>query len=159
MVSSHCSGCSALFPQHSKSPSLDKQQRRQRTRRAKRSPVSKTHLITGLQQKAFVRRILRYLNDCWHAVQKTDLTLHGRVGLGDPADTGQIWAIIGPITAMLHNIRSAHIRIEPEFIDATLELESRGRIRLVPLQLCYLTLGLLLSPPILRGIRHMRGRA
>jgi len=146
-----------LFPQPRKPPPQNNKQPEQRSRRTKGSPRSKTHLFTGLQQKAFRRRIIRYLQDCWHAIHKTDLTLRGRVGLGDPADTGQLWAILGPINAMLDNIRSASIRIDPEFTDATLELKSHGRIRLIPLQLCCLTLALMLSPPIWRGLRLMRG--
>ena len=146
-----------LYPQHSKPSSLNKKQRVLGFKRAKRSSTNKTHLFAGLQQKAFRQRIIRYLKDCWHAIHKTDISIHGRVGLGDPADTGQLWAIMGPIAAMLDNIRSASIHIEPEFIDATLELKSHGRIRLVPLQLCYLTLALFLSPPIWRGVRRVRG--
>ena len=148
-----------LFPQHGKPSSPNKKKRRQRFKRAKKSTASKTHLFAGLQQKAFRRRIIRYLHDCWHAIHKTDVALHGRMGLGDPAETGQFWAIMGPLTAMLDNIRSASIKFEPEFIDATLELESHGKIRLIPLQFCYLTMGLFLSPAIWRGIRLMRGSA
>jgi hypothetical protein len=150
-----------LFPSISKPPSSNSKKRMQGFKQAKRSSDhrSRSKLLTGLQQKAFRRRIIRYLHDCWYAIHKTDVTLHGRVGLGDPADTGQFWAILGPITAILDNIRSASIRIEPEFIDAVLEFESHGRIRFVPLQFCYLTIGLFLSPSLWRGVRRMRGSA
>jgi hypothetical protein len=148
-----------VFSPNSKPPSTNNKKRMRRFKWAKNSSASKTHLFAALQQQAFRQRIVRYLHDCWHAIHKTDVILHGTVGLGDPADTGQLWAIMGPITAMLDNIRSASIHIEPEFIDTTLELESHGKIRLVPLQLCYLTMGLMLSPPIWRGVRLMRGSA
>jgi hypothetical protein len=57
----------------------------------------------------------------------------------------------------MDNVQSASIHIEPEFIDATLELESSGDIRLMPLRLIYLTLGLILSPSVWRGVKLMRG--
>jgi hypothetical protein len=148
-----------IFLPNSKLSSAKNKKWMQGFKRAKSSSAGETHFFTGLRQKAFRRRIIRYLHDCWHAIHKTNVTVHGRVGLGDPADTGQFWAIMGPITAMLENIRSASIHIEPEFIDATLELESHGKIRFVPLQLCYLTIGLFLSPTIWRGVRLKRGLA
>ena len=117
---------------------------------------NKATLITRLQKKALRRRILRYMQDCWQAIRKDNFTIHGRVGLGDPADTGQLWAVMGPVTAILQNLESASIRIEPDFIDSTIEFDSSGDIRLMPLQLLYLTIGLFLSPAIWREIIFMR---
>jgi hypothetical protein len=129
----------------------------QRFERAQPSSDRKTNLFSGIRQKAFRRRILRYLQDCWRAIHKKDLTLHARVGLGDPADTGMLWAILGPIGVMLDHVPQASVHIEPEFIEATLELDSSGNIRFIPLQFVYLTIGLFLSPSIWRGVRLMRG--
>jgi len=90
------------------------------------------------------------------ALQKKDVNLRVRVGLGDPADTGQLWAIVGPMAGILANVQQASIEIEPEFFDATFQVNSSGNIRLIPLQMIYLTAGLLLSPPIWQGIIKMR---
>lgn len=144
-------------PSSNKPPSSSGENWKKSFKQPKRTADHKMHLYAGIQQKAFRRRIIRYLQDCWHAIHKRDLTLHGRVGLGDPADTGQLWAVMGPIVAIMDNVQSASIHIEPEFIDTTLELDSNGDIRLIPLQLIYLTLGLFLSPSVWHGVKLMRG--
>ncbi len=138
------------------SPSSEDKQPAQKTGRLKRSPRKKKNAFAVVRQKAFRRRIFRFISDFWHAVQKKDVNLRVRIGLGDPADTGQLWAIVGPMAGILANVQETSIEIEPEFSDATFQVNSSGNIRLIPLQMIYLTAGLLLSPPIWQGIIEMR---
>lgn len=100
--------------------------------------------------------MLRFGADLWHALRKRDIKLHLRLGLGDPADTGQLWAVVGPLAAMLAGVKDVEVEIEPEFLDAVFELESRGTLRLIPLQILWLAVALLFSPGLWRGIRLMR---
>jgi hypothetical protein len=122
----------------------------------KNSYGTKTNLLPAVRLKSFRRRIARFVGDLWRAIHKEDLSLRVRVGLGDPADTGQLWAIVGPIAGMLTTVQGAAIAIEPEFSESTFELNSAGSIRLIPLQLIWLTIALLLSPPIWQGLAKMR---
>ena len=128
----------------------------QKAVRPKRSPRKKHNVFAAVRHEKFRRRIVRFIGDVWHAVRKKDVSLRVRIGLGDPADTGQLWAILGPLAGILASVREAAIRIEPEFLDTTLELDSSGSIRIIPLQVLYLTAALLLSPPVWKGIRQMR---
>ena len=107
-------------------------------------------------QKAFRQRIIKFICDFWHVVHKRDVSLRVRLGLGDPADTGQLWAVIGPVAGMLSNAKEASIEIEPEFFDTTFELDSSGNIRLIPLQIIYFTVGLLLSPAVWQEVKRIR---
>ena len=109
--------------------------------------------------KPFRQRVFRFIRAVWRAIHKQDLRLRMRIGLGDPADTGQLWALVGPLSGLLANNREASIEIEPEFFDAIFELDSSGSIRIIPLQLLYLAVGLLLSPSVWQGIREMRQTA
>ncbi len=115
--------------------------------------------LRALRQKPFRRRILRFARDLWRALRKRDLYLRIRVGLGDPADTGQLWALCGPMSGLLATVEHASVEIEPEFVDAVFELDSGGKLSVIPLQLLYLALGLLCSPTFWRGLRRMRGAA
>lgn len=135
-------------------------------KRAKAEPASKPKkarkkrdLLAALRQKAFRQRMLRFARDLWHAFRKRDLQLRIRVGLGDPADTGRLWALFGPLSGLLSNVEDASIELEPDFVDTVFELDSRGSVSVIPLQLLYLVLGLLLSPPFWRGMRRMRRAA
>jgi len=123
---------------------------------SKRSHANKRNVFAAVRQKAFRQRIFRFIRDMWHAVQKKDLSLRVRVGLGDPADTGQLWALVGPVAGLFSNIQKASITIEPDFFNSSFELDSSGKLRIVPLQLLYLTFTLFLSPPVWQGIKQMR---
>ncbi len=120
------------------------------------SSGKRTNVLAAVRLKPFRRRIVRFISDLWRAIHKEDVSLHVRMGLGDPADTGQLWAIVGPIAGSLATVQGAAIAIEPEFSDSTFELNSAGSIRLIPLQLIYMTIALLLSPPIWQGVVKMR---
>ena len=131
-----------------------------RTRRSKKRSASKeSNPLAAIRQRTFRRRVLRFIREFWHAIQKRDLDLRIRIGLDDPAETGQLWAILGPLAGMLANVRQASIGIEPEFSASTFELNSSGYIRVIPVQMLYLILALFLSPAIWQGIRQMRKAA
>ncbi|MFC1942837.1 DUF2953 domain-containing protein [Chloroflexota bacterium] len=58
------------------------------------------------------------------------------IGLGDPADTGLLFAFIGPATAFFGYSRFHQLRIVPSFTDdAILEGYSQGKVRLRPISL------------------------
>ena len=127
-----------------------------RSNHKKLSSGRKSNPIAAIRQKSFRQRMIKFTRDFWHAIQKHNLTLRIRIGLGDPADTGQMWAIVGPVSGILAAIEEASIEIEPEFIDSVFELDSSGNIRVIPLQMIYLVFGLLLSPAIWQGIKQIR---
>ena len=118
----------------------------------------KTNYFKVVWLKAFRRRIIRFISDFWHAVQKRNVILRIRIGLGDPADTGLLWTAVGPVAGVLANVQEASIEFEPEFFDTVFELQSSGNIRLIPLQLIYLMAGLMLSPPVWQAILKSRCR-
>ena len=134
----------------------DKRQTVSRRKRKGGPSPGKSNPFAAIRQKAFRRRVFRFLRDTWRAIHKQNLRLRVRIGLGDPADTGQLWAVVGPVSGMLAMVEDASIEIEPEFIDVVFELDSSGSIRVVPLQMIYLASGLLLSPSFWQGIRRTR---
>lgn len=116
----------------------------------------KANVLAAIRERAFRRRILRFVADLWRGIHKKNVELLVRLGLGDPADTGRLWAVLGPLSGMLARLRDARVVIEPDFVDATFEVDSSGTLRVIPLQFVTLALGLLVSPPIWRGIVLMR---
>jgi hypothetical protein len=131
-----------------------------RTQRAasKRKRKHKRNVLGGLRLARFRRRILRFAGDLWRAVRKEDLSLRVRLGLGDPADTGRLWAVLGPVAGWLATLREASVTIEPEFFEPTLELETHGSISVTPLKILGLLAALSLSPAVWQGLRAMRAR-
>ncbi|MCI0504815.1 MAG: DUF2953 domain-containing protein [Gammaproteobacteria bacterium] len=113
-------------------------------------------LFAVLKQSPFRRRLFRFIKDLLRATHSQELYLRLRVGLGDPADTGQLWALLGPIAALAANMPVAVVRIEPEFMNPVFEFQSHGKFRLSPLEIIALTIAFVLSPPSLRAWRTLR---
>ena len=123
----------------------------------KRKPGSNAHEVFALlKQSSFRRRAIQFITDVLRATHARDLYLRLRIGLGDPADTGRLWSLLGPIAGVATNLRRAEIRIEPEFMDLVLEVESHGEFRLIPLQFIALATAFMLSPATLQAWSTLR---
>lgn len=130
--------------------------RLERRRKTGRSPSigdRSSGMLAALAQRPFRRRILRFAGDLWRSFEKKDLRFRTRIGLGDPADTGQLWAVLGPVSGLLASLNGGSVVVEPDFLDATLEFDGSGRIRFVPLRVIAVAGGLLVSPSFWRGLR------
>lgn len=117
-----------------------------RAQRPARRGTARRRAVELLRQAAFRRRLWQLLADLLRALHPEDLRLTMRIGLGDPADTGLLWAVLGPLGAALQ--RCSDVSIEPQFAEAALAVEARGRLRGVPLQVIALLAGFVLSRPV-----------
>lgn len=145
-----------ISPDPTKSRSKEPQAARKKARRRHRMKARKTDFMAAIRQPAFRRRMFRFISDVWRAIHKKNVELRVRMGLGDPAGTGQLWAVLGPLSGMVSRLRDMRISIEPDFLDATLEVDSSGTVRMIPLQFAIIALGVLVSPAVWRGILSMR---
>jgi hypothetical protein len=127
-----------------------------RTQRKNVKTGGKSNPLAALRLRSFRQRVIKFVRDLWLAIHKRDVYVRIRLGLADPADTGRLWSVVGPVSALLANNQAVQLDIQPEFTDTILELDSGGNIRLVPLQILALLLGLCLSPPFWQGMRQMR---
>ena len=125
-------------------------------RPARREISGKTKVFRAFRYKPFRRRLVRYVRRMWQLIEKRDVRIRVRVGLDDPAATGQLWAVVGPLAALLSALDPVVVSIEPDFANEALDLDSSGRLRIVPLRLLASTLALGLSPDLWRGLRLMR---
>lgn len=113
------------------------------------------NVLAALRQVAFRRRVGRLAGDLVRAIHVHRVRLLVRLGLGDPADTGLLWAVVGPVNAMTQSL-DADIRIEPDFLEPVLEFQAEGSVRVVPLRLILLAIGFALSPPTFRAWHTLR---
>lgn len=128
--------------------------------RARRRPARRSrraNLMAVLGQAAFRQRVYRLIRDLYGAMHLRRLRLRVRLGLGDPADTGRLWALVGPLHAAARCLRHAEVMIEPEFVEPVFEFRAQGRLLLVPLQFLVLAIGFALSPASMRAWRSLRG--
>jgi hypothetical protein len=111
----------------------------------------RANVLAALRQAAFRRRAYRFVKDLLRAAHAHEFYLRLRLGLGDPADTGRLWAFVGPLSVLAQNFPNAEVRIEPQFMDAVCEFETHGRFVLIPLQFIALAIAFALSPPSIRA--------
>jgi hypothetical protein len=110
-------------------------------------------MIAVLRTEGFGLRVLRLARDLFRLVHIRNLGLYVRMGLDDPADTGRLWAVVGPLAATLGSVPGARIIIEPEFSLQVFEFSGEARIRLVPIQFVFVMLAFMLSVTTLRALR------
>ena len=106
--------------------------------------------LSLLQSTSFRKRCFRYLRHVVRSIKFKKFDLQARLGLDDPADTGQLWGFIGPIAALLTGRSGGNVRIEPDFACETFSLHSHGRIRMIPLRILLICIAFFLSPEVIR---------
>ncbi|MDH5392449.1 MAG: DUF2953 domain-containing protein [Gammaproteobacteria bacterium] len=153
------------FPDETESVSDNTQAQTQKekpvkTKPAKTKAAKATHdtrgFVTLLKQSSFRRHIMRFIKQLLRASHARDLYLRLRIGLGEPADTGMLWAVMGPVSSLLRNLQGASIELEADFIDAVLEIEGQGQFHLIPLQFIALVIMFILSPTTIRAWNTVR---
>lgn len=120
--------------------------RRYRGEAAKNSPAAMLYHAPAR------RRLLRFLRELLYAVRIQELYLQMRLGLGDPADTGRLWAWLGPLNAAIGHCRQWRIDIKPDFMNAVAGFNTHGRVMFIPLRLIVLLIGFLLSPSVMHAM-------
>ena len=110
-----------------------------------------SYIMSILKTRGFVKRVTRLIQDLVTGIRIRALNISGRIGLGDPADTGRFWGMLSIVSGFMAMIPSVAILLEPDFEQAVLEIDGRGTFRIIPLRICLIILLFLLSPPTLRA--------
>ena len=102
----------------------------------------------------------RFLVRLKSAVRLRVLAGRVRVGVDDPADTGRLWGVAGPVLAWCNRWPAIDVRAEPEFSGPCLEGEVRGTLRILPARIVWAFARTLLSVTAIRlGWAIVRRRA
>lgn len=112
--------------------------------------------IRALRMSGFRRRIWRFILDLWRSVHKRNVEITARIGLATPADTGRLWGLLGPLSALLRQASDVRLDLQPEFRRETVDVTARGHLRVYPIAWLWLLFGLLASPSAWRGVAAMR---
>lgn len=126
---------------------------KKRKRRARKPgrPSGARRALAVLTSPNFPSRVLRLVRGVVTRVHFRTLECSARLGLDDPADTGRLWGLLGPVSALLALPRSARIELAPEFGGARFHLDARGEARVVPGAVILTVLAFLLAPATLRA--------
>jgi hypothetical protein len=109
-----------------------------------------------LRTKGLPRKIINLVTGIFRPLKIRDFGADFRIGLDNPADTGLLFAAIGPAFLLLNSTFPHRIRMQPSFADeAVFEGYLHGTLRLRPIQLIIPVLGLVFSPPAFRVIKTL----
>jgi len=109
-----------------------------------------------LRTKGLLKQLKRLLKDIFKNLKIRDLRVNFRIGLDDPADTGLLFAFIGPATFFLGSSRVHEIKVEPSFEDRVVfEGYLSGALRLIPIRMTMSLLKFAFSPPAIRVLTKL----
>ena len=104
----------------------------------------------------FRNRLIKFVKDVFKTIHIISFYLRIRLGLDDPADTGRLWAYLGPLAVYLTTLSNATISLVPDFQTETLDYDGSGRVRIVPLQVIFTVLAFVFSPITIQALWRMR---
>jgi hypothetical protein len=93
-------------------------------------------LLRVLRIKGLLKNFIRLAGGTLASFRLADLAADFRLGLGDPTDTGMLFAVLGPATALLGPGVYERVNLQPAFDeDPFIEGYSHGAARLRPIRL------------------------
>jgi Protein of unknown function (DUF2953) len=93
-------------------------------------------MLQILRSKGMLSQLQRMVIDTLRCLRLKELNADIRIGLDDPADTGLLFALIGPAAVFVRSIWHHQIRFMPSFEDeATLEGHAHGTVTVQPIRL------------------------
>jgi len=108
--------------------------------------------LTLLGTRGLARQFLKLLQTILHHLDIRGFKVDLHLGLGDPASTGMLFAIIGP---PLTHLAPSSVKLTPSFEEAVFRGEMSGHLRLIPGHLVIDVLGFVFSRPTFRGIKKL----
>jgi len=122
----------------------------------KRGRIKAGTIFQILKTKGLIRQIKKLLSDVLGQLKIREFIANFKVGLDNPADTGLLFALIGPATPFLSSSAHYQIRVQPSFYDgAVFEGYLHGALRLRPIQLVIPFLRFVFSLAILKVVKTL----
>ncbi|OGO22928.1 MAG: hypothetical protein A2144_02595 [Chloroflexi bacterium RBG_16_50_9] len=123
-----------------------------RRKPGKKGPGVRT-MLEILRTRGLLRRVRLLLKDIFRLIRIKDLAADLKVGLGDPAGTGVLFAIMGPLHFFLSSSLSDRVKVQFVADEAVLEGSLHGSLRLQPILLIPPMLRFIISRPVLRAAK------
>lgn len=93
--------------------------------------------LRTLDLRRIVAATLRFLAQEARALRPVRLRLEGRIGTGDPAETGRLWGALCPLLYSDLLPRNAVVALQPDFTGPRFELRADAELRILPLRVLW----------------------
>jgi hypothetical protein len=113
------------------------------------------YVFAALKTRGFVPKAATFLKRTLRQIRMHELIVDFDVGFAEPADTGMLFAAVGPATVAARSYPPLDLRIRPDFAQPRLEGYARGDIRVYPIALLAVFMLFALSLSTLRALKNM----
>lgn len=131
-----------------KTPSKGKKELKTRSEKKKGTGFSKIRKILG--NSKFTAKTYNTVRRLLSSAKPKLNRLYLKIGLGDPADTGILWGLLGPLSGILHGYPDKDLVIEPDFLDPAFDVDTHGKITIIPLEIIFIAFSYIFSPVVLK---------
>lgn len=90
--------------------------------------------VAVVRTRGFLLNFIKLIKDIIQQVKVRNLKLDLRIGLSDPADTGLLFAVIGPTMVYVRSFSSLAVQVEPDFEQENLRGQFEGELRMFPIK-------------------------
>jgi len=112
-------------------------------------------LLAMFGAKGFLLKLLGLVGDILRLLNVRELEVNLRVGLDDPAETGLLFALVGPALVCAKSFSALDVQVEPDFEQENLQGYCRGDFRVFPIRFAGLIILFAFSPTTIRAIKAM----
>lgn len=133
----------------------DISRKRKKPKKEKKRKRNIKPLLAMLRTRGFLRKLFRFIRGIFQRFNVHELKLSLRVGLGYPAETGLLFALIGPTMVYTKFFSSLDIQVEPDFEQEGLWGYGKADMRAFPIRLAGPFLLFAFSPTTIRAIKAM----
>lgn len=131
----------------------------ERWRRIVRRKELRRVIFGALRSGKTLRGAVRLLEGMIAALRVREFVVDFEVGLGDPADTGMLFAFLGPIVLLLNSVLGGQVCVRPDFTpQPALAGHSYLELRMRPIRFLSPVLRFALSPSGMRTVRAVLTR-
>lgn len=108
-----------------------------------------------LRTRGFLRNIIKFARRVVKLIKVRNSKVDLQIGLSDPADTGLLFAVVGPAMVYIRSCSSLDIQVEPDFEQENLRGHFTGELRAFPISFIGPLVLLAFSSTTLRAIKAM----
>jgi len=130
---------------------VEKAKERKTTRRR----GSVRSLLAVLTTEGFPQKLYGLIREILRIVKIRELKASFRIGLGDAAETGMLFAVLAPAMVFVRAYSSAEVQLEPDFEQERLEGYCKGDVRAVPIKFVKAFVPFVFSWTTMRAMRAM----
>jgi hypothetical protein len=124
--------------------------------KAQKREMRASTVLQLLKIKGLITQLWRLLLGILRCLRLKELKADLRIGLDDPADTGLLFALIGPAAVLVCSIWPDQIRVMPSFEDeAVFEGYAHGTVSMQPIRLIPPVVRVIFSLPTLNVLKAL----